>query len=131
MKAWRLVIWNDEILAWPYGLAEGFLLGLWLELGIGHDPGDFSSKTPEQLQAALATPATQRFAVAELQQITVQCSSLRHKVELTARDGNKTRFGILHRHDLANYQRELRRAFPALYHEAGFPTTLWERIVKY
>ncbi|MCX6611851.1 MAG: hypothetical protein NTW74_13475 [Acidobacteria bacterium] len=130
LKMWRLILRRGEILAWPYGFKDGLRLGLMLELGIGRDPGDFSSKTMDEIRSALEEPSVRKFPVAGIDHITLRCSSLRHKIEIVAKDGSTEKFGLWHRHLLTEYGIVLRKMYPDRYRETGFPTKLWDRITK-
>ena len=129
LKTWRLILRTDEILAWQCGFKDGLKLALMLELGIGHDPGDF--KTFEEARAALVKHSVRRFPLSEIKRLIVRSSSLRHKIEILSTDGSTEQYGIYHRHLLDHYRTVLRRTYPDRYREEDFPTTRWAKIAKY
>ena len=129
MKLWRLFLGHNEVVACPYAFRDSFRVGMAQETAVVSEPM-IVPRDPEKLRRLLLSPTARRYRVQQLDSITVRNRMVRNAIEVRHSGGTDS-YGIYHRGLTEHYRSTLRDVYPTLYREAGFPRSLWGRILKW
>jgi hypothetical protein len=130
LNLWWLLLGRTQLLACPYDSRETWCWSLAMETGFVRAP---SVPTVDRgdLQKTLLRPETRTYRLSEIQCITLRNRVFRNAIEIGRSDGSTDRYGIMDREQTDHYRKALGTAYPTRYLEAGFPQSIWGRILKW
>lgn len=129
MKMWRLFLGYDDVVACRYSFRESWRVGMAHETGVTSEPMIVPSD-PQELRRLLRSSTARRYRVQQPGSITLRNRMVRNAIEVRHSGGTDS-YGIYHRGHTEHYRSTLRAVYPTAYREAGFPRSLWGRILKW
>jgi hypothetical protein len=133
-RYWKLHLYDEDIVAYPYTFLESF--GVALRLYMGRYSPDPAIASDERMSAGAyaGTPGlssgAKRHYVSLVRKIEMISSHLQNKLLIEMRSGERQTYVIPIRWHTDFYRRKLRELYPDIYAERDFPGTWLGRLLK-
>ena len=124
-RYWRLLLYDDAIVAWPYTLWES--LGVAWRTMTWRDALD-----PSLLRRDLPRggDAKRWYGIPLLKKVEMVSGHMRNRLVLTRRSGERHTYVLPLREHTDLCRRKLRELYPGVYAERGFPGTWLGKLLK-